>query len=229
MNRCDRSAHGELSPDVADLVNGLTAKHMINRNLSAVTWARQRYWHAPRLSKLKHLRLISYYGQKRPTLYMSFRHAETPCLEMLEIERHGSLAVSIDPALALDVLVLIAAVSMNLCQWDASRHPLPIAKHMYFKSGAAILHTDKLALEATDAPEPWARLKLSQIFSEPEGQNTWARQLPAFKVATWESVVAGPALSVLPKPVCQSFVIKHGHARVLRSTLGANALEDLDS
>ncbi len=53
--------------------------------------------------------------------------------------------------------------------------------------------------------------------------------LPASSLATWKSVVAGPALSALPKPVCQSFVIKHGQARVLRCILGANALEDLDS
>ena len=105
VNMSDRSDYIELSPDVAVSINGLTAKHMINRKVSAVAWARQRYLHAPRLSNLKHLRLISSYGRKIPMLYMSFRHAETPCLEVLEIERHGSLAVSIDPALALDVLV----------------------------------------------------------------------------------------------------------------------------
>lgn len=89
---------------------------------------------------------------------------------------------------------------MCLCLWDASRHPLPMAKHMYFKSGAAILQTDRLALEATDAPEPWAGQKLSDFLSELEEQNTWTLQFPAsFQPGNLEECCCGACPECLAK------------------------------
>ena len=181
VNMCGRSGHGELSRDVAHLVNGLTAKHIIPHG-SALSQARARQWHVPQLSNLKRLRLISYRGLNRPynaSLKMAFSHEATPCLEALELERHGSLAIYIDPALALEELVLIAAESLNFIPWDPGHNPLPIAKQMYWKSGAAILQKDRSALEATDAPEPWAGRRLEHFFSESEEQNAWTLQMPA--------------------------------------------------
>ena len=172
----------EIAPAVAPLLTGLTLHH------SSLKPYDMRWWHPSGLlmdphvmCKLKRLRLTLHAFDlddelvEEKVLRVVFGPEETPGLEVLDLDVHLSLAIFIDPALALKRLVLITAGTLQLDFRTAYQAPMLTLKLMYLHSGSVFVPPIGAAPQAFPARPSWATLMQEHGKQEEDG---WTMQIP---------------------------------------------------
>ena len=194
--------------NIAHLVSGLTLHRRSQWKLHEISgWPFLQYYsHAANMRSLRKLRLCLNEGNfdwssaERTAL---LNLDKTPSLELLEIDVHCDLTVSIDPRLPLKLLVVIAAGTLQVRTSTAielSPTSMPTLKQMYLRWSSSIWSRYGPAAEGSHAthPESWAGVSFQQYMKE--GQDYWTAQMPAgFQPGNLQECICGACPACLAR------------------------------